>query len=191
MLRNVTTKASNVRLDLSPWNQFKKMFVFGIQSNLMYPIKRLWKFGHKNAIKHKKDSPRFSHNPQLPPQKNLKMTVHLCFKSSFLIQVILKSRLYTNLPFTSDKLDKLPKSWKLFYSRAFWRNWSSEIIFFVEKIFSEFFDRLFPIRRHNLGSVFLVIKVRLKQKIKTRLKWYLFYIYKLNTVNLVLFVVNV
>jgi hypothetical protein len=49
--------------------------------HLMYPSKDFEKFGHKNAIKHEnKGPPRFSRNRKNPPQKNLKMTVHLCQK---------------------------------------------------------------------------------------------------------------
>ncbi len=38
----------------------------------MYPL--------KSAIENKNRGPppRFSHNPKYPPQKNLKMTLHLC-----------------------------------------------------------------------------------------------------------------
>ncbi len=38
------------------------------------------KLDHKNAIKHKNrgPTPRFFHNPKYPPQKNVKITVHLC-----------------------------------------------------------------------------------------------------------------
>ena len=46
------------------------------------PSKDFDKLDSKNAIKHENirppAPPRFSHKPQYPPQKNLKMTVHLC-----------------------------------------------------------------------------------------------------------------
>jgi hypothetical protein len=46
------------------------------------PSKDFEKLDSKNAIKHENirppAPPRFSHKPQYPPQKNLKMTVHLC-----------------------------------------------------------------------------------------------------------------
>jgi hypothetical protein len=46
---------------------------------MMTPLKRLKKLDHKNAIKYEniEPPPRFSHNPNYPPQKNFEMTVHL------------------------------------------------------------------------------------------------------------------
>jgi hypothetical protein len=40
----------------------------GVRGYLVYPLKRLEKFEHKNAIKHKNRGPppRFSHNPMCP-----------------------------------------------------------------------------------------------------------------------------
>jgi hypothetical protein len=44
------------------------------------PSKDFEKLDQKNAVKLKNRGPipRFSHNPKDPPQKNLKMTAHLC-----------------------------------------------------------------------------------------------------------------
>jgi hypothetical protein len=49
-------------------------------------IKNLQKLDHKNVIKHENRGlpPRFSHNPQVPPQKNLKMTAHHLFTLGFI-----------------------------------------------------------------------------------------------------------
>jgi hypothetical protein len=51
----------------------------GEEGHLMDPFKRLKTLDHKNAIKNENRGPplRFSQNPKYPPQKNLKMTVHL------------------------------------------------------------------------------------------------------------------
>ncbi len=49
------------------------------------PSKDLEKMDHKNAInyRNKGPPPRFSHNPKYPPQKDLKMTVHLWIIETF------------------------------------------------------------------------------------------------------------
>jgi hypothetical protein len=44
------------------------------------PLKAFETFPHKNAIKHvTRGPPRFSQKPKYPTQKNVRMTVHLCF----------------------------------------------------------------------------------------------------------------
>jgi len=50
----------------------------GVRGYLVYPLKRLEKFEHKNAIQHKNRGPpfRFSHNPKYLPQNNLKTTIY-------------------------------------------------------------------------------------------------------------------
>jgi hypothetical protein len=52
--------------------------------HLWYPSKDFEKFDYKNAIKHENRGPppRFSNNTKYPPQKNLKITVHLCIMST-------------------------------------------------------------------------------------------------------------
>jgi hypothetical protein len=52
------------------------------------------------------DSPRFSHNTQYPPQKNLKTTVHLCFHSSSIL-LLIKAK------FMKFQYDKVINSQKL------------------------------------------------------------------------------
>jgi hypothetical protein len=50
----------------------------GRRGHLLYPLKRLKKLDHKIAIKVTKHENRVPpHNPKYPPQKNLKMTLHL------------------------------------------------------------------------------------------------------------------
>jgi hypothetical protein len=45
--------------------------------NLIYPLKRLQKIGHKNAIKHRnRGAPYILSQPQEPPHNNLKTTVY-------------------------------------------------------------------------------------------------------------------
>ncbi len=57
-----------------------EMHTGGRRSTSYTPSKDFEKLDHKNAIKHVNRGfpPRFSHNPKYPPQKNFKMTVHLC-----------------------------------------------------------------------------------------------------------------
>jgi hypothetical protein len=51
----------------------------GIRAPRVPPSKDFKKLNHKNAIKHKNRGPppKYFHNPEYPPQKKLKITVHL------------------------------------------------------------------------------------------------------------------
>jgi hypothetical protein len=50
------------------------------------PSKDFENFGHKNAIKHKNRGPpsQIFLQPQVPPQRNLKIIVHLCSPTAIL-----------------------------------------------------------------------------------------------------------